>query len=63
MGLCMNSAVSPEIILPPSCDIYAEMRSIGMWGHFERISRDQVEAVEFGHHEVGDDKIDAVAIK
>jgi hypothetical protein len=37
IGLCMNSALPSEIIFPPSCDIYAEMRSIGMRGHFERI--------------------------
>jgi hypothetical protein len=37
IGLCINSALPSEIILPPSCEIYAEMRSIGRWGRFERI--------------------------
>jgi hypothetical protein len=37
IGLRINSALPSKIIFPPPCERYAEMRSIGMWGRFERI--------------------------
>jgi hypothetical protein len=47
IGLRINSAF-PSEILAAACEIYAEMMSIGMWGHFERIWLTRSNPVSFG---------------